>query len=63
MYICPTCHRGFNDEEIIAKHFLQCWRNRNPNHESTPSPLKTTTEREVSEEVTNFFASFNKCKK
>ena len=63
MYICPTCHRGFNDEEVIAKHFLQCWHARNPNHESAPSPLKTTTEREVSEDVINFFASFNKCKK
>ena len=63
MYICPTCNRGFKSEEIIAKHFLQCWKARNPKHESKPAPLKIMTEREISEDITNFFASFNQCKK
>ena len=63
MYICPTCNRGFKNEEIVAKHFLQCWKTYNPHHESKSAPCKTITEREVSEDITNFFASFNKCKK
>lgn len=63
MYICPTCRRSFKDEEIVAKHFLQCWKTYNPHHESKSAPCKTITEREVSEDITNFFASFNKCKK
>ena len=63
MYICPTCHRSFENEEVIAKHFLQCWKARNPYHESKPAPCKVMTEREVSEDTTNFFALFDKCKK
>lgn len=61
MYICPICRRGFKDEEIITKHSLQCWRAHNPHHESTPAPCKgNITEREVNEDVSNFFASFRK---
>lgn len=63
MYICPTCNRGFKNEEVIVKHSLQCWKARNPHHESKPALCKVMTEREVSEDITNFFASFNKCKK
>ena len=63
MYICSICNRGFKTAEIIAKHSLQCWREHNPNHIAKPAPCKTITEREVSEDITNFFASFNKCKK
>ena len=63
MYICPICNRGFKNEEIIAKHFLQCWKACNPNHESKLAPCEVTTEREVSEDITNFFASFKQCKK
>ena len=63
MYICPTCHKGYENEEALTSHFLQCWKTHNPSHESKPAPSKTTTEREVSEDVANFFAIFNQCKK
>lgn len=59
MYICPTCHRGFKDEAILASHFLQCWREHNPGHISKPAACKgNTTETQMNEDVTNFFASF-----
>ena len=63
MYICPICHKGFKEEEAITKHSLQCWRFHNPNHQSKAAPCKVMTEREASEDVIDFFASFGKCKK
>ena len=63
MYICPTCHRGFTDKEVIAKHSLQCWKEHNPNHQSTPAPCKSTTKHEINDDVINFFARFEVCQK
>lgn len=60
MYICPTCHKGFENKEIITKHSLQCWREHNPNHKSKEAPCKVKTERTINEDVANFFASFRK---
>ena len=58
MYICPICNKGFKTEESITKHSLQCWRAHNPNHESKPAPCECTTERQIDNNVLNFFASF-----
>lgn len=64
MYICPTCNKGYKNPEDVAKHSLQCWREHNSNHVSKPAPCKgNTTEREVDEDIGNFFASFNQCQK
>ena len=64
MYICPTCYKGYENEEVLASHFLQCWKAHNPNHESKPAPCKgNMTKREVSEDIKNFFALFNQCQK
>lgn len=61
MYICPTCHSGFSDAEIVAKHSLQCWRMHNPNHVAKPAPCKgNTTKRQINKDVSNFFAQFRK---
>ena len=60
MYICPICKEKFENESIIARHSLRCWREHNPNHVSTPAPCKgNVTEREVSEDIINFFAALN----
>lgn len=57
MFICPTCRSAFATEEILTKHFLKCWREHNPNHKSKPAPCKgNTTQREMNEDVANFFA-------
>lgn len=61
MYICPICNKGFEKEESIAKHSLQCWRANNPNHKSKPAPHQcNTVKQEMSEDVADFFASFKK---
>ena len=57
MFFCPTCRSAFATEEILTKHFLKCWREHNPNHKPKPAPCKgNTTQREMNEEVANFFA-------
>ena len=38
MYICPTCCKEFEKEEVLVKHFLKCWKDKNPNHHSKPAP-------------------------
>ena len=61
MYICPTCHKQFNTEEEIAKHFLSCWQKHNPNHKTKPAPRgEDKTERKVNDSILNFFNTLQK---
>lgn len=58
MYICPVCKCEFEDEKEsrMARHFLKCWRENNPNHKSnTIEPSETIETREVNNDVMNFF--------
>ena len=59
MYICPTCGKQFETEDVLAKHFLKCWKEKNPNHKSKPAPrsedINTRTD---NEDILNFFNSF-----
>ena len=59
MYICPTCEKQFNTEEILTKHFLKCWKDRNPNHRSKPAPRsEDINTKEITSEISDFFNSF-----
>ena len=61
MYICLTCCKEFEKEDVLVKHFLKCWKNKNLNHQSKPAPRsEDINTREVSENVMNFFTSFQK---
>ena len=61
MYICPTCNKEFDSEEIVAKHFLKCWKDKNPYHKSKSAPRSPDVNvREVSDDIMNFFNSFQK---
>ena len=56
MYICPTCFREFRTEEKIRKHFLACWKEQHPHHDSTPAPQGADVEiRNISDGVLDFF--------
>lgn len=56
MYICSICNKTFETQESIAKHSLRCWREKNPNHQSTPAPHSAdVVERKVSNEISVFF--------
>ncbi len=58
MYICPTCHKEFIEEEKLTKHFLFCWKEQHPYHKSKSAPRSADLEtREVSDDIANFFSS------
>lgn len=59
MYICPTCGREFREEVLIQKHFLSCWKEKNPYHQSKPAPhSEDIVSRDINDEITDFFNSF-----
>ena len=60
MFICPTCGKQFETEDLLVKHFLKCWKDKNPNHKSKPAPRsEDINTREDNQEILNFFNSFN----
>lgn len=59
MYVCPACKRGFQDEDMLKKHFLSCWKEQHPNHVSNEAPHSAAIEtRNVTDDIMNFFNSF-----
>lgn len=60
MFICPICNAEFNKEENIKLHFLSCWKEQHPFHQSKSAPRKEDIIiKKVSDDITNFFNSFN----
>ena len=60
MYICPTCEKEFLTEPEVVKHFLKCWKEKNPHHKSKDAPRSAdiiTTHTNL--DVTEFFTQFN----
>ena len=56
MYICPTCGKQFENDEVLIKHFLKCWKEKNPNHKSKPAPRSADIDtREDNQEILDFF--------
>jgi uncharacterized Zn-finger protein len=59
MYICPTCGKQFENEDALVKHYLKCWKEKNPHIRSKSAPRSEDIEtRESSSEIENFFNSF-----
>ena len=59
MYICPTCARQFETEDILVKHFLKCWKEKNPCHRSKNAPRsEDINTREINNDILDFFDSF-----
>ena len=59
MYFCPTCNKKFPTKEKIAKHFLICWKEKNPYHQSKEIIHSETIDTvEINDDVKNFFNSF-----
>lgn len=60
MFICPTCGKEFNNEELIRSHFLACWKEQHPYHKSKSAPRsKDVVTREVNNDIINFFKEIN----
>ena len=63
MYICPTCKKEFLTEGDVVKHYLKCWKEKNPCHTSKPAPQsEDVNTKQISADVANFFNSFQKGK-
>ena len=59
MYICPVCNKQFKEENILVKHYLNCWKKENPHLRSKPAPRsEDINTREVYKEVEDFFNLF-----
>lgn len=61
MFICPVCKREYKTDTAVAKCFLQCWKEQNPNHKSKEAPHSDDIiVRQVSSEIENFFTQFER---
>ena len=59
MYICPTCGKQYDTEDILVKHYSECWREKNPTHKSKSAPRTENIEvRKDNQEILDFFNSF-----
>ena len=59
MFVCPTCDKQFDKEENLVRHFLQCWKEKNPNHQSKAAPRsEDINTREENQDILDFFNSF-----
>lgn len=58
MYICPTCAKELPTEQEIVKHFLFCWKGKNPNHKSKSASHTESTNIQVNSDILVFFAQF-----
>ena len=38
MYICPVCRKEFDVEEVLVKHYLKCWKEKNMPGQLTCGP-------------------------
>lgn len=58
MYICPTCAKELPTEQEIVKHFLICWKEKNPNHKSKSAPHSELTNIQINLDMKEFFARY-----
>ena len=58
MYICPTCSKEFNTDDALTKHFLKCWKEKNPCYRSKSAPHSADINtREDNKDILDFFNS------
>ena len=56
MYICPTCGKQYEAEDVLTKHFLKCWKEQHPYHKSKPAPRSADIyTMEANDEILSFF--------
>ena len=59
MFVCPTCGKQFDAEEVLVKHYLRCWKEKNPYHQSKSAPRsEDINTREDNQAILDFFNSF-----
>ena len=59
MFVCPTCGKQFDVEDVLVKHYLKCWKEKNPYHQSKSAPRsEDINTREDNQAILDFFNSF-----
>ena len=59
MFICPTCGKQIEMEDVLIKHMSKCWREKNLTHKSKPAPRsEDINTREDNQDILDFFNSF-----
>ena len=59
MYICPTCNKEFETEDVIVKHCLKCWKEKYPTYKSKSAPRsEDINTRKINNDILDFFNSF-----
>ena len=59
MFVCPTCNKQFETEDTLVKHYLKCWKEEHPYHQSKSAPRsEDINTRKVSNDIMDFFNSF-----
>jgi hypothetical protein len=59
MYICPSCNKKIEREDVLVKHFLKCWKEKNPHQRAKLAPRSEDINiREVNDDIVDFFNSF-----
>lgn len=62
MYICPTCGKECATEDLVAKHYLVCYKEKHPYHQSKSAPRsEDVNTRTVSDDILSFFNSLKGC--
>lgn len=61
MYICPFCKNEYEKESRLTKHYLKCWKEKNPFSKSKELIESEAIEtRKDNEDIVNFFASLQR---
>lgn len=56
MFLCSSCGRAFYSEGELTDHFLKCWKEQHPFHNSKPAPRSADINtREATADITKFF--------
>ena len=59
MFVCSTCGKQFDTKEALTNHFMKCWKEQHPYHQSKSAPCsEDINTRKVSNDIMNFFNSF-----
>ena len=59
MFVCSTCGKQFDTKEALANHFMKCWKEQHPYHQSKSAPRsEDINTRAISNDIANFFNSF-----
>lgn len=62
IYVCPVCNEAtFSAEDKMRRHYLSCWKIRNPSYRSKSAPRdEQVVFYNMNNDLSDFFNSFLK---